>query len=447
MSFEPNEIPSCDEPGSGAGCWTVIGAQRFAVFLEVQGGSDHRVRLMVDSHVRTIGRAREADLVLTDRGVSRRHIQVTSSERGVHLQACAGSAAFIVAGKPRRSFDAQPGDQIVVGTTLLVVTTAEVVVSAAHPLAEVEVQPLLTGVGADALALASLYSLIDELDAAGSRELLSSALESRQDVCRALDSRGQSPSARAASGDQLRSSPREPFESELFGHERGATVSRAGALESAGAGTLFLDEIGEISTQSQAKLLRALEEKKFERVGSNETLKLRARVICATNRDLAAMAKDGRFRSDLLYRISVVKVTIPPLRERGEDLVLLAKQLLGDLAPGAHRHIDGFSDAALETIRLYPWPGNVRELRNAIEHAIVLGEERLIQQEDFPAGIQARPGDPPDRGSALLLVDAVDGEEKEAIADALRAAGGNRTRAAAILGVARSTLYDKLRRL
>jgi DNA-binding NtrC family response regulator len=245
--------------------------------------------------------------------------------------------------------------------------------------------------------------------------------------------------------------PETLLESELFGHERGAftgaAAPRAGALESAGTGTLFLDEVGELSLASQAKLLRALEEKRFERLGSNRTLELRARVLTATNRDLVAMAKDGRFRSDLLYRISVVKVTIPPLRERGEDLVLLAKQLLADLSVEAHRRVTGFSETALEAIRRYPWPGNVRELRNAIEHAIVLGEEPLIQEQDFPAGIQARPGESPDRGSVALLVDAGDGAERKSVAAALLAAGGNRTRAAAILGVSRVTFYKRLRQL
>ena len=245
--------------------------------------------------------------------------------------------------------------------------------------------------------------------------------------------------------------PESLLESELFGHERGtftgATSARAGALESAGEGTLFLDEIGELSPASQAKLLRAIEEKKFERLGSNRTLNLRARLLFATNRDLASMAKEGGFRSDLLFRISVVKLAIPPLRERGEDLVLLARQLLADASKGAHRRIDGFSDQATDVIRKYSWPGNVRELRNAIEHAIVLGDEPLIQSSDFPGGILARPSDPPDRGSASLLIDAVDAAERIAIAEALRATGGNRTRAAALLGVSRVTLYNKLRKM
>jgi DNA-binding NtrC family response regulator/pSer/pThr/pTyr-binding forkhead associated (FHA) protein len=245
--------------------------------------------------------------------------------------------------------------------------------------------------------------------------------------------------------------PESLLESELFGHERGAfsgaTSSRAGALEAAGKGTLFLDEIGELSMQSQAKLLRAIEEKKFERLGSNRTLDLRARILCATNRDLVSMSAEGLFRADLLFRISVVKLTIPPLRERGEDLVLLAKQLLADAATSAHRRIDGFSEPSLDVIRKYSWPGNVRELRNAIEHAIVLGDEPLLQSTDLPAGILARPGDPPDRGSASLLIDAVDAAERAAITEALRATGGNRTRAAALLGISRVTLYNKLRRM
>ena len=189
------------------------------------------------------------------------------------------------------------------------------------------------------------------------------------------------------------------LEAELFGHEKGAftgaTSSREGALEAVGRGTLFLDEIGELSLGAQATLLRALEDRKFERLGSNRTLELRARVVCATNRDLPTMVKEGKFRGDLLFRISVIALVIPPLRDRGDDLILLANQLLADLAPTAGRRLDGFSEDAVSVIRRYPWPGNVRELRNAIEHALVLGTEPRIQPSDLPetiAALAASPG-------------------------------------------------------
>jgi two-component system, NtrC family, response regulator HydG len=242
--------------------------------------------------------------------------------------------------------------------------------------------------------------------------------------------------------------PETLLESELFGHERGAftgaAAARVGALESAGGGTLFLDEIAELSLASQAKLLRALEEKRFERLGSNRTLELRARVLSATNRDLAAMTADGRFRSDLLFRIAVVKVTIPPLRDRGDDLLLLAQQILRDAMRDAPRRIDGFSDGALAAIKRYPWPGNVRELRNAIEHAVVMGDTAVIEPSDLPDAIHGAPAVQPSDESLVRLPARIDVLEARAIQAALRATGGHQRRAAALLGISRNTLHRKL---
>jgi two-component system response regulator HydG len=242
--------------------------------------------------------------------------------------------------------------------------------------------------------------------------------------------------------------PEALLESELFGHERGAftgaAAARVGALESAGGGTLFLDEVAELSLASQAKLLRVLEEKRFERLGSNRSLELRARVLSATNRDLAAMTAEGRFRKDLLFRLEVVQVTIPPLRDRGDDLVLLAQQVLRDAASGAHRRIDGFSSEALDTIKRYPWPGNVRELRNAIEHAVVMGDAAVIEASDLPDAVHGAPASQPSDESLVRLPARIDVLEARAIQAALRATGGHQRRAAALLGISRNTLHRKL---
>ena len=242
--------------------------------------------------------------------------------------------------------------------------------------------------------------------------------------------------------------PENLLESELFGHERGAftgaNTARPGAFEAAGAGTLFLDEVGELSVASQAKLLRVLEDRRFERLGARQSIELRARVICATNRDLDSMAAAGQFRRDLLFRIAVVRVRVPALRERGDDLVLLAQQLLADIAQNAGRRITGLSPSALDVIRRYPWPGNVRELRNAIEHAVALGDGALVKAEDLPAGVVPRAAQPADPELVRLPLDLATLEEK-AIEAALRATGGNRVRAAALLGISRQTLYNKRR--
>jgi transcriptional regulator with PAS, ATPase and Fis domain len=241
------------------------------------------------------------------------------------------------------------------------------------------------------------------------------------------------------------------IESELFGHERGAFTgavsARAGALESAGGGTIFLDELGELPLTSQAKLLRVLEERRFERLGSNRTIPLKARVIAASNRDLKAMVAEGTFRSDLFFRIHVVNVTVPPLRERAADIPVLAAQILNDFRESTPRRITRISSAALERMQQHLWPGNVRELRNAIEHAIALGETDEILLADLPEGLRssaARASACPDDPYVIRLPAALSAVEAKAIHAALLAAGDNRKRAAVLLGIPRSTLYLKL---
>ncbi|WP_394826702.1 sigma-54 interaction domain-containing protein [Pendulispora albinea] len=245
--------------------------------------------------------------------------------------------------------------------------------------------------------------------------------------------------------------PENLVESELFGHTRGAFTGavsdQAGAFEAAGRGTVLLDEIGELPLASQAKLLRVLEDRRFERLGSNRSLPLEARILVATNRDLEAMIAAGTFRSDLFFRISVVKALVPPLRERGQDLVMLAKQLLSDLSANSGRRVDGFSPESLEIIRGYSWPGNVRELRNAIEHALVLGDGPLVLPRDFPIGIRrTRDHSAQDEQPSVIQLPAqLEWLERRAIEEALRVAHGNRARAAALLGIRPATLYYKLR--
>jgi Nif-specific regulatory protein len=207
---------------------------------------------------------------------------------------------------------------------------------------------------------------------------------------------------------------------------------------------VLLDEIGELPIASQAKLLRVLEERTFERLGSNRSLKLEARVVVATNRDLAAMVEAGTFRRDLYYRIAVVKLRVPALRERGDDLIPLAERVLSDLSTSTGRRVDGFSPAAIEAIRAYAWPGNVRELKNAIERALVVGDGRWIEPSDMPEALHGAPVPQPADEMIIRLPARMDVVEERAIAAALRATGGNQTQAAALLGVSRSTLRRRL---
>jgi len=236
------------------------------------------------------------------------------------------------------------------------------------------------------------------------------------------------------------------IESELFGHVKGAFTgavrSKKGKFELAEGGTLFLDEIGEIPMNVQVKLLRVLQEREVERVGGEEPVRIDVRLVCATHRDLDTLVKEGRFREDLYYRIKVIVLRLPPLRERAEDIPQLADHFRLLANERNHREIAGFSDAALERLQSYPWPGNVRELQNVVEQAVVLAPGERIEADDLPEEVTG------DRGPQDVLNIAVGTtlaqSEKELILETLRKTGGNKTQAARLLGIGVRTLYRKL---
>jgi DNA-binding NtrC family response regulator len=241
------------------------------------------------------------------------------------------------------------------------------------------------------------------------------------------------------------------LESELFGHEKGAFTGaherRIGRFEQAQGGTLFLDEIGEIDASIQVKLLRFLGERSFERVGSNRTLTADVRLIAATNKSLPDLVKAGSFREDLLYRLKVVEIVLPPLRERREDLPLLAQRFLQEFTEENAKSVKGFAPEVIENLLRYDWPGNVRELRTAIEHAVVLCRSEQIQLRDMPASLrQPLASGPAQEMHTLLSQDnlTVHEAEKQLIMHALKEAGGNRTAAAKKVGMSRRTLHRKL---
>lgn len=245
--------------------------------------------------------------------------------------------------------------------------------------------------------------------------------------------------------------PESLLESELFGHARGsftdARTSRAGLLLKASGGTLFLDEIGEAPAGLQAKLLRALEERRVRPVGGDDERAFDARLVCATNRDLEAEIEGGRFRSDLYYRINVIRIDLPPLRARGDDVLLLAQRLVEQIATATGKSVSGIAAPAAEKLLAYAWPGNVRELRNCIERAVALTRFEEITVADLPESIQ-------DYRRSRLVVDLDDpGQlppleemERRYILRVLEAVHGHRTRAAEVLGLDRKTLYRKLER-
>ncbi len=231
-------------------------------------------------------------------------------------------------------------------------------------------------------------------------------------------------------------------ESILFGHERGAFTGAQtrsiGVFEAASGGTLFLDEIGELAPSSQARLLRVLEQREVVRIGSTRPTRIDTRLLAATHRDLDAMVKAGSFRSDLLYRIDVIRIVIPPLRERPEDIDALADEILREADPSGAVRLSSEARAALSA---HDWPGNVRELRNALQRAVALRSGASLTTADFPGLVSGT------AGPSGPLRSAVSDVERNAIVAALEATGGNRTRAAAKLGIARRTLLYKLERL
>ena len=244
--------------------------------------------------------------------------------------------------------------------------------------------------------------------------------------------------------------PETLLESELFGHVRGAFTGavrdKAGIFEAADGGTLLLDEIGDISPLLQLKLLRVLQEHEVQRVGATRPRKVDVRLLAATNKDLAALVKEGTLRDDFYYRVHVFEITLPPLRERREDIPLLVEHFMRDVAQRNHKAVTGIARDALQRLMAHPWPGNIRELRNAIEHAFVTVQGESVTLLDLPVEIRQPPA-PPDPSLPLSRTLEADAAERQRILDALRQTGGRRTDAAKLLGFSRVTLWKKMRQL
>jgi two-component system nitrogen regulation response regulator NtrX len=244
--------------------------------------------------------------------------------------------------------------------------------------------------------------------------------------------------------------PEELIESELFGHERGAFTGaharRRGRFELADGGTIFLDEIGDMSFKTQAKVLRALEEQSFERIGGKDTVKVDVRVIAASNRNLEALIRDGRFREDLFYRLNVIPIEVPPLRARAEDIPLLVDHFIRTFSSENGKRVKTLSGEALAYFLAYDWPGNVRELRNMVERLVIMAPRTVIEAEDLPVPLRPKEGwGEGGEARERTLREARDGFERAYILAELRANDWNVTRASERLGIERSHLYRKIK--
>jgi DNA-binding NtrC family response regulator len=240
--------------------------------------------------------------------------------------------------------------------------------------------------------------------------------------------------------------PGELLEAELFGYERsaftGANEAKPGRLEAAQKGTLVLDEIAHLSTDAQAKLLRVIEEREFERLGGRKTIKLDARLIALTNVDLGAAVKAGRFREDLLYRLDVIHIRVPPLRERKDDLSKLIQHFLKHYAAKHGRKVERVSAPALALLQSYDYPGNARELANIIERAVIVANGKRLEEHDLPPGLNAAVSARRQKEKPPSLAEL----EASYIAEMLARTNGNKTECARILGISRKNLYEKIAR-
>jgi len=413
--------------------------------LVVVSGTDLQKTFSIEGKQVTIGSQEDNHCVLNDPTVSRHHAAIEETGEGYVLRDLGSTNGTSLSGIPIKEAYLEYGSIIGLGNTRLqfvpLEETVEIPPSQEHYFGDV------FGGSVEMKRIFTMLKKISPTDITVTIE--GETGTGKELVARAIHSRSQRAKGPFVVID-CGSISKNLIESELFGHEKGAftgaTQARRGAFEMANGGTIFIDEIGELGLEMQPKLLRVLEQREVRRVGGNEVFKVNVRVIAATNRDLASEVQKGRFREDLFYRISVVKIHLPPLREKGEDIPFLTQKFAREFSEqyGSGEGV-AVSAEAHEILRHYHWPGNVRELRNVITRAMAMGDGKVLQPRDFimPLPSEGRP-----RGTTLdsLVGKTLEEIEKAAIMKTLEANGGNKSVAARVLGIAYSTLYEKIKK-
>ncbi len=423
--------------------------------LQVVAGYNRGQRYTLPEGRVLIGRAETSTVRLLDDSVSREHCALQVTPERVSLQDASSRNGSRVNGVPCEAAELLPGDRLGVGALELVLAVLPAsTVSGSSPTGDLHA-PQVPRSEDPELALPEVCPGVDITGDSPPMRKLFGALGRVAGAACAVLVRGETGSGKELVARALHAlSPRRraPFvavncasldgpllESELFGHERGAfsgaVARKQGLIESAGAGSLFLDEVGELSGAAQAKLLRVLEDGEWRRVGGLRSHHAACRVLTATHRDLAAMVRAGDFREDLLYRLSVVELLVPPLRARGADITLLAEQFCRELCAASGRRLQ-LSAEALTALQQHAWPGNVRQLRNAVERAVILARGPQLRAADF--GLE-------DAQATAKGFPSLAELERRHILRALEEADGQRAQAAALLGIDRKTLYRKLK--
>ena len=410
------------------------------VRLTIVKGPDKGKETMLQKPLVLIGSLVENDLVLTDPTVSRRHAAVEEKADGYVIRDLDSTNGTLLDGVRVREAYLTPGSVIGLGQTEIsfspVEERIEIPRSDRHRFGEL--------IGSSS-SMQEVYGILERVAPTDVTVLLDGETGTGKELAaRAIHSNSRRSTGPFVVVDCGAVAPN-LIESELFGHEKGAFTdavkSRQGAFELADGGTIFLDEIGELSLDLQPKLLRALDRREIKRVGADRPVTVNVRVISATNKDLEREVKEGRFREDLYYRLSVVRIYMPPLRKREEDIETIALYLLKGISSEIGKKITGLSPEASSALTAYSWPGNVRELKNVLGRAAALCDGKRIEAKDLFLS----------EGEKTATFEGLSGKtleeiEKAAIHATLRSVSGNKTEAAKVLGIAYSTLYEKMKK-